>query len=59
MKKIKYGVDFYVGGELKYAAGSHYPVTEETALHAAQGHAEEVEHEEVKPEVKKEKAKAA
>lgn len=47
MKKIKYLADFFVSGARKYQAGETYDVTEETASHAVQGHAEEVEMEEV------------
>lgn len=48
MKLIRYLLDYFATGAdgssgVKFAAGSHYPVTEETALHVEHGIAEEVD----------------
>lgn len=43
MKLIKYLESWFDSGECKYAAGSFYPVTDETKLHASRGVAEEVD----------------
>ena len=54
-------VDFFEGGLLKYAAGQHYPVSDETKRLAALGHAEEVSVEVTPERAQKlaEKARAA
>ena len=48
MKLIRYLLDFFSTGadgssSVKFAAGEHYPVTEETAKHVEHGIAEEVD----------------
>jgi hypothetical protein len=42
-KRVLFSVNYYEQGVVKYAAGSHYPVTEETARRIIAGDAEEVE----------------
>jgi len=41
-QSIKFNQDFFESGAVKYAAGSRYPVTEETSRQIAMGIAEEV-----------------
>lgn len=38
----RYLADFFASGEIKYAAGQHYPLSEEVERHIAQGIAEEI-----------------
>ena len=40
---IKFNIDFYDVGILKYAAGQEYPATEETLHEVDIGHAEVIE----------------
>lgn len=40
--RIKFLVNYYDRGEVKYAAGQHYPVTDQTETCVLAGHAEEV-----------------
>lgn len=55
--RILFGVNFYEVGEVKYAAGQHYPVTEETSRNVLAGFAEQIEVD-MKGDLSAEKANA-
>ena len=40
--RVRFNVNYYELGQVKYAAGTHYPVTEETKTRVAAGDAEQI-----------------
>lgn len=59
MKVIRYIDSWFESGDVKYESGKDYPVSDETAAHAARGIAQEIEvADEVAEPVKPKKSKA-
>ena len=57
-KRHLFNTNFYQLGEVKYAAGQHYPVTAETTQRALAGDAEEITVDLPADEVREESAEA-